>query len=480
MIIKYGTSLLAATMLAGIAPAQAQQVGDVAAELAALRAQVEAQQAQVETLQARVAELEAARDGSTSTASAPQAPQVQMATMTTAQPQPQAQPQPPTATPGPEVRFRGAPTITAPGGWSFKPRGRLQYDVASVSSPEGISNPGLGFSNELRRARLGVEGTIPGGFGYVFELDFADNRVEIIDAILTYRASQSVGFTVGQHNGFQSLEELTSSRFTTFMERAAFTDAFNFERRVGLSANLTSGDLLVQAGAFTDNITDLNEDADNAAGVDARIVYAPEIGDTRLHLGASAHWRDNGDLASMVTTRYQQRPLVHSTDVRFIATPALPVESETNFGFETAVIHGPFHATGEVHWLEADTTTPGLSPDFFGGYAEIGYFLTGETRGYRGGRWDRTSVRNPIGGDNGGFGAFQVNLRYDYLDLNSGTIVGGIQNGLELSLVWIPTDYVQFLINYGHLIYDDAVIPAAGGDRDYSVDVIGARAQVDF
>jgi len=478
MISRFGTSLLAATMLAGAAPAHAQESGDVAAELAALRAQVEAQQAQVETLQARVAELEAARHDSAWASPAPQTPQARFATLTTTQPQPPAQPT--AAEPGPEIRFRGAPTITAPGGWSFKPRGRLQYDVAYVSSPEGISNPGLGFSNELRRARLGVEGTIPGGFGYVFELDFAESRVEFTDAILTYRASQSVGITVGQHNNFQSLEELTSSRFTSFIERAAFTDAFNFERRVGLSANLTSGDLLVQAGAFTDNVNDLNEDADNAAGVDARIVYAPEIGNTRIHLGASAHWRDNGDLASMVTTRYQQRPLVHTTDVRFIATPALPVETETNFGFEAAAIHGPFHAAGELHWLEADTTTSGLSPNFFGAYAEIGYFLTGETRGYRGGRWDRTTVRNPVGGENGGLGAFQVNLRYDYLDLNSGTIVGGVQNGLEASLIWIPTDYVRFLINYGHMIYDDAVIPAAGGDRDYSVDVIGARAQVDF
>ena len=465
MISKYGTSLLAATTLAGAVPAHAQ-TADVAAQLEAMHAEMEA-------LRLRVTQLEAERDAARAAVAA-QAPQVQLAS--TAQPQPQQ----PASPPGPEIRFRGAPTITAPGGWSFKPRGRLQYDVAYVSSPEGIDNPGLGFSNELRRARLGVEGTIPGGFGYVFELDFADNRVEIIDAILTYRASQSVGLTVGQHNGFQSLEELTSSRFTTFMERAAFTDAFNFERRVGLSANLTSGDLLVQAGVFTDNITDLTEDADNAAGVDGRIVYAPEIGDTRLHLGASAHWRDNGDLATLVTTRYQQRPLVHTTDVRFIGTPALAVESETNFGLEAAVINGPFHATGELHWLEADTMTPGFSPDFFGGYAEIGYFLTGETRGYRGGRWDRTSVGNPIGGDNGGFGAFQVNFRYDYLDLNSGALVGGIQNGLQLSLVWIPTDYVQFLINYGHLIYDDAVIPAAGGDRDYGVDVIGARAQVDF
>src|SRR5688572_8566180 len=224
MIRKLSVSLLAASALVGVAPAQAQTDGDVAAEIRALRAQVEA-------LQARVAELETVQ------AAAAQAPQVQLATMSSVQPQPG----PSAPNPGPEIRFRGAPTITAPGGWSFKPRGRLQVDAGWVSSPRGIDNDSLGFATELRRARLGVEGTIPGGFGYVFELDFADNNVEITDAILTYRASDEIGLTIGQHNGFQSLEELTSSRFSSFIERAAFTDAFNFERRVGLSGSWTHG-----------------------------------------------------------------------------------------------------------------------------------------------------------------------------------------------------------------------------------------------
>ena len=79
-----------------------------------------------------------------------------------------------------------------------------------------------------------------------------------------------------------------------------------------------------------------------------------------------------------------------------------------------------------------------------------------------------------------GFGAVQVNLRYDFLDLNSRGIIGGTQNGLQASLIWIPTDYVRLLLNYGRMQYDDAAIPAAGGDRDYAVDVIGARAQIDF
>ena len=471
MIRKITCSLLTASALAGVSPANAQDSqAELIAELRALRAEVQA-------LRSRVDELETGQAAAAATPS----PQVQLATMTTAQPQPAQPAQPAQPSPGPEIRFRGAPTITAPGGWSFKPRGRLQYDFAYVSSPRGITDPGLGFSNELRRGRLGVEGTIPGGFGYTFEIDFADNGVEITDAFLNYRAGESVVLTAGQHNNFQSLEELTSSRFSSFIERAAFTDAFNFERRVGVSGVLTSGDFVAQAGVFTDNIEDLGEDSDNAVSADARLVYAPEIGDgTQLHLGASAHWRDNGDLAAILATRYRQRPLVHSTDVRFIATPSLPVESELNYGLEAALIHGPFHAAAEAHWLNADLVGPGADRDFFGGYAEVGYFLTGESRGYRGGRFDRTTVRRPVGGEEGGIGAFQLNLRYDYLDLNSGPVRGGTQNGIMVGLTWIPMDYVRFLLNYGHLIYDDAAIPAQGGDRDYSVDVVGARAQIDF
>jgi len=208
-------------------------------------------------------------------------------------------------------------------------------------------------------------------------------------------------------------------------------------------------------------------------------VFAPRLGDVQLHVGASGHWRDARDLpGDGITTRYRQRPLLHSTDVRFIATPSLAIESETHYGIEAAVIHGPFHAAGEAHWFEADTTSAGFSPGFFGGYAEIGFFLTGESRGYRGGRFDRTSVANPV--EEGGIGAFQLNLRYDYLDLSSGAVVGGTQNGVQGSLIWIPTDYVRFMLNYARLEYDDAAIATAGGDRDYGVDVFGARAQIDF
>ena len=373
-----------------------------------------------------------------------------------------------------EVKWKGAPDLEGEGGWTFKPRGRILYDAAIVSAPDAINDRGLGFSNELRRARLGVEGNIPGGFGYRFEVDFAEANTEIIDAFLTYK-DKDLTITVGQHNNFQSLEEITSSNDTSFIERAAFTDAFGFERRIGISAQYKIGSVLAQAGVFTDNISDLRNDENNAAGLDGRLVFMPKLGDAQLHLGASYHWHDLGD--AITTAQYRQRPLVHTTDTRFIDTGSLSgATSETGYGLEAAFISGRFHAAAETYWQKVKRTGF-ANPGFFGGSFEAGVFLTGDTRVYRDGIFRSIKVKNPL--NKGGLGAVQFNVRYDRLDLNDGTVIGGIQNGYMASLIWTPIDYVRFMINYGKLDYTDARI-LAGTDRDYTVDVVGARAQVTF
>ena len=117
------------------------------------------------------------------------------------------------------------------------------------------------------------------------------------------------------------------------------------------------------------------------------------------------------------------------------------------------------------------------------GYVDVGYFITGETRGYKGGKFDRVKVLKPFG--KGGWGSLGVNLRYDYLDLKdrSASIFGGKQNAFQASLNWKPIDYVLFGLNYAHIKYDDAAIdadPGPGVDRNYIVDMVAARAQVDF
>lgn len=379
--------------------------------------------------------------------------------------------------------WKGAPQLEdKEGGWSFKPRGRLMYDVGSVSSPGDYSNAGLGFSNEIRRARLGVEGKMPGDIGYKLEVDVATGDVEFADAFLSY-APGDLEFMVGQFNNFQSLEELSSSLHVSFIERAAFTDAFGFERRVGVGAVYAKNDFILSGGVFTDSIADLNSvgDDNNSIGFDTRAVFAPMMGDNQLHFGASFHYRDINDAATSV--RYRQRPLIHSTDVRFIDTNNIAgAKSETGYGVEAAGIFGSFYAAGEAYWQNVART--GFdNASFFGAYADAGYFFTGEKRGYKGGKWDRVKVLKPFG--KGGMGSLGANLRFDYLDLTDrgAGIVGGTQKSYQTSLNWKPTDYVLFGLNYAHIVYDDAAINAAiapAVDRNYSVDVWGLRSQVDF
>lgn len=413
----------------------------IAAEIAAIRARLEALESELATLRATPAKAPA---------------------------------EPPL---GEQTTWKGAPEIESDAGWSFKPRGRLQLDAGWVSEPEGIDDPGLGLATELRAARLGVEGDMPGGFGYKLELDFADGDISVADALISYRANEHLEAVIGHHKPFQSLEEVTSSRFTSFIERAAFTDAFGFERRVGISAEYKRGNMLLSGGLFTDDVESLADDANRAIGLDGRIVYAPLIGAARFHFGGSAHYRDNdSNSRASIAARYRQRPLIHATDVRFVSTLPLAIAGESHYGLEFAAVGTPWHIAAEAHWLTPDLSGGDPDPSFFGGYVEAGIFLTGERRSYDDGAFGRTR----LGDDSQRWGAVQLNLRYDRLDLGGGAALGGVQNGYLASLIWIPHDHVRFLLNYGHILYSDAAIPATGGERDYAVDVIGARAQIDF
>ena len=437
-------SLMAAALSCTMStPLLAQDVTLPADELAAMRAQLAAMNARIDQLEGELAatKTEAAEAGQVVDA------------------------------PAPAADSEPVSTLAKSDGWSFKPRGRLMFDAGFTNAPDstGASD---GFGNEVRRARLGASGDMPGGFGYKFEVDFAGNEISVADAILSYE-NGPIEIAIGQHNNFQSLEELTSSLHTTFIERAAFTDAFGFERRLGASIIYARGDVLAQAGVFTDNLEDT--DSKNR-GADARIVFMPKAGDTQLHFGGSFHYNDLDDPAAQL--RYRQRPLVHFTSQRFIDTRSMGADSETGYGLEAAAIAGRFHAAAEGYWQSVDMPGVADDPTFFGGYVEAGLFLTDDTRGYKGGKFDRTKPSSPVG--EGGIGSVQFTLRYDHLDLNDAGIVGGRQAGYFAALVWKPTDYTALMLNYGRLQYKDAILPTASGDTSYGVDAIGMRAQIDF
>ena len=431
------------------------------AEMEAMRAQMQAMDAKIDGLESQLA-AEKARAVAVPPAPPP-APSITAKTATT-------------------IAWDGAPRIEAAvdpknpdaGRWSFKPRGRLQLDVAGVDAPNAIGGNGLGVATEVRRAYLGFEGTLPGNFGYRLEADVATSAVELIDFWITYKASPELTLTVGQHKPFTGLEEQTSDIFTNFMERAAFTSAFGFERRVGVSATWVGKTVLVLGGVFADNAADLNNPENNSYSIDGRAVFMPKLGGGQLHLGGSLHHREFNDAAT--TVRYRARPFVRTTDVRLIDTRPFSADGETSYGAEAAFIKGRFHLSSEGHWIVAHR--PGLAdPRFFGGYVEAGLMLTDDSVGYRAGLYDRVRPKRPLG--SGGIGAFQLNARYDMVDLSDAGVIGGRQQIIGASLLWYPNDYVRFVLNYGRIRVEDAAV-AAGLDRNYGADAMGMRAQFDF
>jgi phosphate-selective porin OprO/OprP len=356
--------------------------------------------------------------------------------------------------------------------WRLKPRWRVQYDVAKIDGPDGLT--GVGNFQDVRRARIGADLAMPHGFSARVETEFTADPIEFTDAYLQW-SGKNVKVILGQQKAQPPLDQESSDLNTSFLERAAFVSAFGYTRRTGISGHYVAGDWAISGGVYTDPLVRLDDVEMNSKSVDVRTYWSPQLADTNLHFGVAYHLRDLNDFG-LAAMRYGSLPALRITDTRYIGTPAFAVEREQRFGFEAAAVHGRVHFASEAHWLQAQRKTLN-DPTFFGGYAEVGFFLTNDTRPLNGGMFGAIKPRKPIGG--GGLGAVQLNLRYDYLDLNSGAIIGGTQNGYLASLIWTPAENFRLMGQYTKLRYTDAAI-AVVGDRSYSVDMLGVRGQISF
>lgn len=380
-------------------------------------------------------------------------------------------PAPPTA---PTSGMIGVPTIELGGSVTVKPRARLHLDYGDLSGPAGSDADTAGPGIAMRRLRFGIEGDLPADFSYRFDADFSADVVEVVDAWLRYRSGR-LTITAGQQNIAQGLEELTSSNDISFMERAAFTDAFGFERQVGVQAEYAGEAVLVQAGVASENMLELGDGTPNKMSYRGRAVWFPQAGSVQLHFGAHANLRDY--VAAGRAIRYRQRAFLNSVDTRFLATPRMLAAHDLGLGLEAAVLSGRWHAQAEAHWNRVERLDAARNPTFFGLAVETGIFLTRDQRQYRAGIFRTPTVRRPV--TEGGIGAIQLNARYDRLDLNDAGVIGGVQDSVQLALIWWPVPQVRLLATYARLDYRDAAV-AIAGNRDYGVDALGVRFQLGF
>ena len=241
-------------------------------------------------------------------------------------------------------------------------------------------NSGLGESFGVRDARLEAEAAMGSdwsaraSFGVSIE-DSGSFALSLKSLYVRYLGFSPIELTLGQQDEPFSLEEMTSSRRVTFLERGlpnAFAPGTDFGFAVRTHGDNWSGAVGVFAG-------DLTSDVDQGQGVSGRFVVSPTFeASGPLHLGGSISLRNT---TSDDNVQFFQRPEVGLADFQYVDTGRIwGADRLYRIGLEGAYLHGPYSIQGEFiqTWVGRQG---GFSDVRFDGFYLYGsWFLTGETR----------------------------------------------------------------------------------------------------
>lgn len=359
---------------------------------------------------------------------------------------------------------------SADGKYSFQPFGRAHLDFTHFEDDKRDHPDGAHF----RRARLGFRGDIGEDVNYKTEIDFGGEAVNFKEVYLAYTGFEPADFYIGNFKPPVGLEQNTSSNYMEFVEQAPVTTAFTRDEIIGVAAK-SGGENWSLAGGFFNEDVGSNTSDDESWSADARgsVDLLPDS-ENVLHVGLGGSYRTPNATTESVTL--SGKPA--GTGSNMITTGTIAnVDSSTVIGTELAGVFGPFSAQGEyLHYsVERDA---GSDPEFDGWYAQASYFLTGESRPYKGnvGNFDRVKPKQPFLKE-GGLGAWEVLARVDNFDLNdSGAGVnGGEMTNWTAGVNWYPRDNVRMMLNYVDVNTDDNAVVV---NDDPSV--VTLRTQWDF
>ena len=362
--------------------------------------------------------------------------------------------------------------------YSFQLGGRLQLDAAAYD-PKQEGND-FGDGTRIRRLFLDIRGTVYERWNYRFQYDFArpsgsDSSARgIRDAWIQYTGF-APAITFGQFKEPFGLEHLTSSLNTTFIE-LGLTNVFTPDRRIGLGLSDNSRHWSYSLGVFGEPAEgDVPDEGHESWDITGRLTYAPLNSDGNVvHLGLAGRQHTPEDSGGSL--RFRERPESNVTDVQLIDTDTLTNVKDVQYlGLEAATVFGPLSIQGE--WVDThlsrDSGAENLNLSAWYTYASL--FLTGESRSYKNGIFDRITPKAIVG--QGGIGAWQVALRYSKADLNDGPVIGGEEEDVTLGVNWYATPNIRFAANYIKVLELDRP-----GNRYHNekLDSVVLRTQIDF
>lgn len=276
----------------------------------------------------------------------------------------------------------GLKVATANGDMSFAVGGRIQWDYSNID----VNGTNVINDSYIRRARIFFKGHNK-DWAYKAQFNLDDNRGElkrkggvVEDLYIRYTGfGKAAKITVGKQSSPFGLEELTSSKDISSLERSASTILFAGGRHYGVQVHGAAGMFTYGIGAFeadkaflanNDEYIDIVDDDAASIAIVGRVTAAPinENGNV-LHFGAG-----------------------------FIEAP----DNSQNFrlkdvyNIETAGAAGPFHFQAEYF--------SGTDANAY--YTQAGWVITGENRPYKKGVFKRIKPK-------GDSGAWELVTRYN-------------------------------------------------------------------
>lgn len=342
----------------------------------------------------------------------------------------------------------GVRLATKDGATKISIGGRIQNDwVFQKGEDELLEVTGsLEDGTEFRRLRLYTSGVVDRVAVFKVQFDFAGGSASLKDAYVGIQKIPGLGqITVGHQYEPFGLEEQTSSKYITFLERS-LTSTFTPERQTGILATNHSDAVTWAAGFFREgNSAGKSQGSGEYAGT-ARLVLRPvqsEDGESLVHLGVAGSYRTPpGHVAA-----YESRPENHLAP-DYIGTPDLATDHVTLFGGEAAIVQGPVSVQGE-YVASKLSTMDNEDPMFAALYVTGSYFLTGEHRTYKSSTatFDRIKPNSNFDGE-GGTGAWELAARFSRADLNDESTTGGELSDVTAALNWYVNPNFRWMANY--------------------------------
>lgn len=351
---------------------------------------------------------------------------------------------------------------------------RVYFDGAVYSIRDDYGDEGnkIGNGVNIRRMRFAIKAIIWGHWGAEIDFDFGNNAVDIKDAYVRY-IGKNWQIKAGNFREPFSIETMTTSRYITFLERPYSTEQAP-SRHMGVAYKMFFNKIFFEAGVFSSNIAnDLIRDQNKSKGTNAgwsvtgRFAWAPIKKDRMvLHLGVAGSYRtpkiqEIGDPEN--SFRYGENAETEINRKKYIDTDWMEdCQTKILLGTEAAYAVNNFRVQGE--WImtriqkDKNEVPEGEDKVKLGGFYVMGAWLINNADYY----YNMSDAEfSNIDFRNNKKGAFEVALRYSFMDANTFKdgektpyLPGGSGETYTVGLSYYFNYNVKLMLNYAYVNHD--------------------------